>query len=111
MRPPSQRSNGVIEMKRHILMILVGVAVAAPAISQSSHYVQGYTTKNGTFVAPHYQSNPDSSRLNNWSTKGNVNPYTGKVGTVDPYSQPKSTTSTYGSPLYGNNDQSEDDPQ
>jgi len=98
-------------MKLRILMILVGVAVAAPAISQSAHYVQGYTKKDGTYVAPHYQTNPDSSRLDNWSTKGNVNPYTGKVGTVDPYSQPKSTTSTYGSRLYGNNDQSGEDPQ
>ncbi len=43
--------------------------------------VSGYYRKNGTYVAPHYRSSPDSSFYNNWSTKGNVNPYTGKEGT------------------------------
>jgi hypothetical protein len=41
-------------------------------------------------VQPHYRSSPDGSRLNNWSTRGNVNPYTGKPGTVDPYRRPRS---------------------
>lgn len=49
-------------------------------------YVRGYTKKNGTYVAPHYRSSPDSSTSNNWSTKGNVNPYTGKRGTKNPTS-------------------------
>ncbi len=43
--------------------------------------VGGYTTKNGTYVSPHQRSTPDSNPKNNWSTKGNVNPYTGKKGT------------------------------
>jgi hypothetical protein len=50
-----------------------------------SHAVKGYTTKNGVYVAPHRATNPNSTKLDNWSTKGNVNPYTGKPGTVDPY--------------------------
>jgi hypothetical protein len=45
---------------------------------------KGYVRKNGTYVAPHYRTNPDHSKANNWSTRGNVNPYTGKKGTVDP---------------------------
>ena len=49
-----------------------------------SHYTRGYTRKDGTYVAPHMQSNPNSSKYDNWSTKGNENPYTGKKGTVDP---------------------------
>ena len=60
--------------------LLVGQAASAQT------YVHGYTTKNGTYVAPHYRSSPDSSVLNNWSTRGNVNPYTGQVGTRNPYS-------------------------
>jgi hypothetical protein len=47
-------------------------------------HVSGYTRKDGTYVAPHYRSAPDSNRYNNWSTFGNVNPYTGKVGNVIP---------------------------
>ena len=49
--------------------------------SGSSHQVSGQTTKNGAYVKPHRQTNPDKTQRNNWSTKGNVNPYTGKKGT------------------------------
>jgi hypothetical protein len=53
--------------------------------SSSSTHVHGYTTKNGTHVAPHERSKADGNFSNNWSTKGNVNPFTGKAGTkVDP---------------------------
>jgi hypothetical protein len=53
--------------------------------TSSSVHVSGYTRSNGTYVAPHYRTAPDATKLNNWSTKGNVNPYTGKAGTKDPY--------------------------
>ena len=39
-----------------------------------------YIKKNGTYVMPHYKTRKDGTRLNNYSTKGNVNPYTGKKG-------------------------------
>lgn len=48
-------------------------------------HVNGYYRKNGTYVAPHFRSAPDSTKLNNFSTKGNINPYTGKKGTINPY--------------------------
>jgi hypothetical protein len=47
----------------------------------SSTYVQGHTTRNGSYVEGHRRSTPDSSFNNNWSTKGNTNPYTGMDGT------------------------------
>ena len=47
--------------------------------------VQGYYRNNGTYVQPHHRSSPDSSKFNNYSTSGNINPYTGQSGTVDPY--------------------------
>lgn len=46
--------------------------------------VQGYTRKDGTYVQPHHRSNPDGNPYNNWSTKGNSNPYTGREGTQNP---------------------------
>lgn len=74
---------------------------ATPAIAQGSHYVRGYTTKNGTYVAPHYQTNPNSTTTDNWSTRGNVNPYTGEPGTrnptpsySNPYTAPRSSSSS-----------------
>ena len=49
--------------------------------SGSSHSVKGHTKKDGTYVAPSHATNPDSTKSNNWSQKGNVNPHTGKEGT------------------------------
>ena len=47
----------------------------------SSHSVRGYTKRSGTYVAPHRRTNADRTQRNNYSTKGNVNTYTGKAGT------------------------------
>ncbi|MGE5513850.1 MAG: hypothetical protein ACM31O_21695 [Bacteroidota bacterium] len=64
-------------------------------------YVRGYTRRDGTYVQPHYQTNPDGNKFNNYSTQGNVNPYTGKPGTVDPFNSLGSTNSNSGYGLYG----------
>lgn len=69
-------------MKR--LLLLVVLALSTLAAAQSSHAVRGYTTRTGTYVAPHHQTNPDATQRNNWSAKGNTNPYTGKAGTKTP---------------------------
>jgi hypothetical protein len=45
------------------------------------HAVHGYTRKDGTHVAPHHATNPNHTKNDNYSTRGNVNPYTGKAGT------------------------------
>jgi hypothetical protein len=74
-------------MKKTIAAALLA-ALAAPTFAQGSHYVQPHVTRNGTFVQGHMQTNPDSSRLNNWSSQGNVNPYTGQSGTVNPWTPP-----------------------
>jgi hypothetical protein len=44
-------------------------------------HVQGYTKKDGTYVAPHDRTAPNNTKNDNWSTRGNVNPETGKAGT------------------------------
>ena len=53
---------------------------APPPNFTPSHYVEGYVRRDGRYVAPHYQTNSDSTQKNNWSASGNVNPYTGKRG-------------------------------
>ena len=57
-------------------------------------HVSGYTRKDGTYVPAHYRSAPDGNFSNNWSTYGNVNPYTGRIGTK------VSPPSNYGSDVY-----------
>jgi hypothetical protein len=56
----------------------------APKLGPS--YRSGYVTKSGTYVQPHYQTAPNRTKVDNWSSKPNVNPFTGKAGTKDPYS-------------------------
>jgi hypothetical protein len=64
--------------------------LAALAVLQSAAmaqvYVNGYTRSNGTQVQGYYRTAPDSNPYNNYSTRGNVNPYTGQQGTVNPNS-------------------------
>lgn len=69
---------------RTVLLAVVAAIFTTSANAQV--YVHGFTTKNGTYVAPHYRSAPDGNPYNNWSTVGNVNPYTGQAGTKNPYS-------------------------
>lgn len=68
-------------MKINILFYLT-LLCSALAYTADDVYVKGYTKSNGTYVAPHYRSAPDSTINNNWSTEGNVNPYTGKEGYI-----------------------------
>jgi hypothetical protein len=49
--------------------------------SFSQTYVHGYFKSNGTYVEPHYRSSPNNTKSDNWSTYGNINPYTGELGT------------------------------
>ncbi len=50
-------------------------------VAYAQEYVHGYTRSDGTYVAPYYRSEPDDTVTNNYSYEGNVNPYTGEVGT------------------------------
>ena len=43
--------------------------------------VRGYYKSDGTYVQPHYRTYPNSTVTDNYSFKGNYNPYTGKEGT------------------------------
>lgn len=71
-------------MKRKILTIALLVSFMigsmAPFAMARSVRVNGYYRSNGTYVSPYYRTSPDRSFSNNWSTKGNVNPYTGTPG-------------------------------
>ena len=55
-------------------------------------YVSGYYRSNGTYVKPHYRTAPNSTNRDNFSTRGNTNPYTGQAGYITP---DNNTSSTY----------------
>jgi hypothetical protein len=90
------------------LLLVIAALCASPALPRwipvhsiaeargGAVHVRGYVRKDGTYVPPHYRSAPDGNFYNNWSTKGNVNPYTGEPGTK------VSRPSTYGQDVHVN---------
>jgi hypothetical protein len=71
---------------------LAAVAVGLFLVTELAHAagVRGHVRKDGAYVQPHVRTNPDRSTFNNYSTKPNINPYTGKAGTRDPLTMPRS---------------------
>jgi len=78
-------------MRTLILLLLVAVISLAPLPADAkgrgrggggggTTTVRSYTKRDGTYVQSHRRTAPDGVKSNNWSTRGNVNPYTGKVG-------------------------------
>lgn len=63
-------------MRKLLLAALLSIAAFSSAFA-ADVYVRGYTRSDGTYVAPHYRSSPNSTRNDNWSTRGNINPHTG----------------------------------
>lgn len=80
-------------MKHFLLTIILAfasiVVVTAQSYSGASsyststsvRYQSGYTRSDGTYVQGHYKTSSNGSNHDNYSTKGNVNAYTGSAGT------------------------------
>ena len=49
-------------------------------VNTSTRYQNGYTRKDGTFVTGHMKTTSNGTNLDNYSTRSNVNPYTGTTG-------------------------------
>lgn len=45
-----------------------------------THTTRSYVRSDGTYVHSYRSTNPNSTRNDNWSTRGNTNPDTGKPG-------------------------------
>ena len=69
-------------------IIAVALCLASTAFAADDS-VRGYLRKDGSYVEPHHRTTPNETKLDNYSTQGNVNPYTGKAGNVDPYQPPR----------------------
>jgi hypothetical protein len=70
---------------KKLLIVIFSMFFLQPSFAQVS--VRGYFRKNGTYVAPHQRTRPNSTVTDNYSYKDNVNPHTGKVG-ARTYTQP-----------------------
>jgi hypothetical protein len=63
------------------IFTVVTLVLVITTVADADVHVRGYYRRNGTYVQPHYRSDPDGNRGNNWSTYPNVNPHTGVRGT------------------------------
>lgn len=70
-------------MKKFLIMSLTVIAMSLFAgTANADQYVNGYYNHKGHYVQGHHRSDRDGNPDNNYSHYGNVNPYTGKRGTV-----------------------------
>lgn len=71
----------------HLVTPIEGVVLSQESIEfmKVAGDVRGYYRKDGTYVAPHHRSAPNSTKLDNYETQGNYNPYTLEEGTRSPY--------------------------
>lgn len=67
-------------MKKIITTMLLTL-ISVIALCQTPQYVNGYRKSNGTYVQGYYRTSANHTVRDNYSTKGNVNPYTNKRGT------------------------------
>jgi hypothetical protein len=73
-------------------MLAAGCAVLWTGIASAwtnpnDHYVGGYW-RGGGYVQPHYRTNPNGTRLDNFGTQGNFNSHNGQWGTQPAYPMP-----------------------
>lgn len=69
-----------------VLALLVGLLSFSPSAEARTTRVKGYLKPStGRYVAPHYKTTPNRSKFDNFSTKGNYNPYSGKIGATNPF--------------------------
>lgn len=67
-------------------LILVGVLAlsflfSSVAVEAKTVSVKGYyKPSTGTYVSPSYRTSPNKVKFDNYSSKGNYNPYSGKKG-------------------------------
>jgi len=69
-------------MKKLLVLFLFSVFSTLSLFSDV--WVNGYHRSDGTYVPGHWRSSPNGTDRDNWSVKGNRNPYTGKAGTKNP---------------------------
>jgi hypothetical protein len=83
-----ERWEGSMKVAIAIAVFVLGVTSAVAqwgtGSNPNSHTVRPHVTSQGTYVGGHQATNPNTTQTDNYGTKGNVNPYTGAVGTRNP---------------------------
>ena len=73
-------------MKKIIIcLVFVLSAFTFSAHAKTVSIKSYYKPSTGIYVNSYYRTSPNKTKLDNYSTKTNYNPYTGKKGYVNPY--------------------------
>jgi hypothetical protein len=65
-------------------VLAVGSLLVTNAGAEGATRVRGSIRSSGKYVMPYYRSKSDGRSFNNYGTRGNVNPFTGKSGSRSP---------------------------
>lgn len=68
-------------MKKLLFILMICIAGCISEVSAQT-YVSGYFRQDGTYVDGYYRSERNNTNLDNFSTLGNYNPYTGSIGSI-----------------------------
>lgn len=64
-----------------LIAMVLGLTLSFASSAEAAVRVKSYyRPSTGSYVMPHYRSNPDRYKFNNYSSRGNYNPFTGKKG-------------------------------
>jgi hypothetical protein len=68
------------------LILTLALFASAGSVEAKTVSVKGYyKPSTGHYVVPSYRTSPNKTKLDNFSTKGNYNPFTGRMGNRNPY--------------------------
>ena len=65
-----------------VLFVSFGIISSAQTNSRTRYQMGYYKPSKGTYVKPHYKTKSNKTNRDNYSTKGNINFYTGKKGSI-----------------------------
>lgn len=70
-----------------LLTLIIGLFIPISFVGAKTVRVKSYyKPSTGTYVMPSYRTSPNKYKYDNYSTKGNYNPYTGRAGVRNYYS-------------------------
>ncbi len=74
-------------MKKILAIIILTLFLLSGVVEfvDANVRVRGHFRRDGSWVAPHFRSSPNRNRWDNWSTRDNFNPFTGREGRLDPF--------------------------
>lgn len=79
---------GVLPMRAFALLVAL-LCYTLPLAAQGRVRVRPHITRHGVHVPRHQRTAPNHTRLDNWSTRGRVNPLTGRKGSTPVIEAPK----------------------